>query len=60
MILVKPARAGLVIPMPNGRILPAEGLRVPVLTSFWRRRLHDGDVIATEAGDDTAATTTES
>lgn len=42
---VKPARAGETIRDPHTkRALPAEGGRVPD-SSFWLRRLRDGDVV---------------
>jgi hypothetical protein len=46
-IRIKPARAGLVVRAPGGRVLPAEGLDVTP-TSFWLRRLRAGDVIQVE------------
>ena len=46
---VKPARPGLLIRHPDTReYLPAEGLEV-VWTSFWQRRLQDGDLEVVEA-----------
>ena len=42
--LVKPAREGLVLPMPGGADLPADGARVDVEDLFWLRRLDEGDV----------------
>jgi hypothetical protein len=45
---VKPARAGDIIRDPRTKQqLPAEGGRVPD-TSFWHRRLRDGDVVLVE------------
>ena len=45
-IYVRPAN-GLVLRMPDGGTLPAEGMQVePSL--FWQRRLADGDVVAGE------------
>lgn len=46
-IYVKP-RQGLRIRQENGKPLPEEGGQVP-LNSFWRRRLRDQDVVATQA-----------
>ncbi|UEX76990.1 DUF2635 domain-containing protein [Sediminicurvatus halobius] len=37
-------RDGLQVRKPDGRVLAAEGERV-ALTSYWRRRLRDGDVV---------------
>lgn len=42
-IVVKPAK-GLTVLKPDGRKLAAEGETV-TRTSFWLRRLQDGDVI---------------
>jgi hypothetical protein len=42
---IKPARDGLVVRDPVTReAIPAEGAEVPAST-YWRRRLRDGDVI---------------
>mgnify|MGYP000147355656 FL=1 len=46
-IYVKP-RQGLRIRQENGKPLPEDGGQVP-LNSFWRRRLRDQDVVATQA-----------
>ena len=45
LLIVKPAREGLVIPMPNGADLPADGARVDAGELFWLRRIADGDVV---------------
>ena len=42
-IFVKPA-PGLVVLDPNGRPVPEDGIEVS-RTSFWLRRLRDGDVV---------------
>jgi len=43
---LRPARAGLIVPDPDhgGLPLPSTG-RELVLSSYWRRRLADGDVV---------------
>jgi hypothetical protein len=41
---LKPARDGLRVRQPDGRLLPAEGARVAI-TPYWLRRLNDGDVV---------------
>ena len=46
--LVKPAHQGLVLPMPGGADLPADGARVDVEDLFWLRRLDEGDVVIVE------------
>lgn len=45
-IFVKPARPGLIVRQPEhgGEPLPAEGAVVPP-TTYWRRRLKDGDIV---------------
>ncbi len=51
---------GLVVPGPDGRVLPPEGLVVndAQITRFWRRRQADGDVnispVADAPADETA------
>lgn len=42
-IFIRPA-TGLVVRMPEGGTLPAEGMEVEH-SLFWRRRLADGDVV---------------
>lgn len=46
-VRVRPARKGLLVPDPDhgGRALPAEGTEV-ALSSYWVRRIEDGDVLA--------------
>ncbi|SOD42330.1 Protein of unknown function [Nitrosovibrio sp. Nv4] len=39
---IKPA-PGLLVRMPNGNVLPAEGAEVE-MNSYWLRRLEDGDI----------------
>lgn len=43
-LYVKPATAGLRVPGPDGRDLPADGAVVPRI-GFWLRRVADGDVV---------------
>lgn len=45
-LFLKPARPGLLIPLPGkpGEYLPADGGVVPP-DSYWRRRLKDGDAV---------------
>lgn len=45
-IFVKPARPGLILRQPEHgwTPLPEEGALVPP-TSYWRRRLKDGDIV---------------
>lgn len=51
-MIVKPAKSGLVIRDPfTKRALADEGGRVPD-TSFWRRRIADGDVVLVEERDE--------
>lgn len=45
--IVKPAREGQQIRRPDGRPLPPEGGRVE-WSSYWQRRLRDGDIILTD------------
>lgn len=40
---LKPAE-GLKVRQPDGQVLPEEGKEVE-LTTYWRRRLRDGDVV---------------
>lgn len=42
-LYLKP-RDGLQVRKPDGRVLAAAGERV-ALTTYWRRRLRDGDVL---------------
>ncbi len=45
-LFVKPARNGLIVRDPQtGKPLSAEGEQKPD-TTYWRRRLRDGDVVA--------------
>jgi hypothetical protein len=50
MIRIAPS-PGLIVPGPDGRPLPADGIFVPeaMVTRFWRRRQTDGDVTITTA-----------
>lgn len=48
VVRLQPARPGLVVRGPDGAPLPAEGLLV-TLTTFWARRLRDGDVVVADA-----------
>lgn len=45
-IRLRPARPGLRVPIPEraGQVLPQEGAEV-VPSSYWERRLADGDVL---------------
>lgn len=44
-MMVRPAQPGAIVRDPKTKIrLPPEGRRVPD-SSFWRRRLLDGDVV---------------
>jgi hypothetical protein len=47
---IKPAKENLIVRMPekNNQPLPATGCEVPD-NNYWRRRLHDGDVVQIEA-----------
>lgn len=46
---VKPRESSLIVRDPDTRrTLPPEGAEVPD-TTFWRRRLRDGDVVLVEA-----------
>jgi hypothetical protein len=47
-VFVRPARLGLKVPLPElpGHYLVDDGALVPP-TSYWRRRLGDGDVVIT-------------
>lgn len=42
---LKPAPGRRVLIHPTREPLPAEGKNVGVLTPYWHRRLHDGDVV---------------
>ncbi|WP_442918221.1 DUF2635 domain-containing protein [Magnetococcus sp. PR-3] len=46
---IKPARPNLLVALPDGPgHLPADGLTVKSpLTTYWRKRIKDGDVITT-------------
>ena len=48
-VTLKPARPGLVVRGPDGAPLPVAGQAV-TLTTFWARRLRDGDVMVADAG----------
>lgn len=54
LIHIKPAKAAVPVRKPNGEYLNAEGEKVE-RSSFWVRRLNDGDVVAIKAAK--AATT---
>ncbi len=43
---IKPA-PGYQVRMPNGNVLPADGVEVEI-NSYWLRRLEDGDVLEAE------------
>lgn len=47
MTRVYPASEGLILPMPGGRNLPAEGEVVDLDDLFWARREKDGDITET-------------
>lgn len=52
---LRPSSPELVIPDPDhGGNLPPEGLEVP-LSSYWRRRIKDGDVVQVGGGDEKKA-----
>lgn len=51
---LKPAREGLRVRRPDGRLLPAEGARVAI-TPYWHRRLAAGDVVRGRAPAKSAA-----
>ncbi|MGI2196887.1 DUF2635 domain-containing protein [Shewanella baltica] len=54
LIHIKPAKAAVPVRKPNGEYLKADGEKVE-RSSFWVRRLNDGDVVAIKAAK--AATT---
>jgi hypothetical protein len=45
-LFVKPATPALKVRNPAGGYLPTDGAAVPS-SAYWRRRLADGDVVAT-------------
>ena len=55
MYLIRATSPDLVIPMPSGGDLPAEGAIVPALDLYWVRRTADRSVIATEVAAETVA-----
>lgn len=47
LINIKPAKPAVPVRKPNGEYLKAEGEKVE-RSSFWVRRLNDGDVVETK------------
>lgn len=53
MFLIRPAREGLLIPMPTGGDLPQGGAIATALDLYWQRRKSDGDATIDEVAADT-------
>lgn len=48
LIHIKPAKAAVPVRKPNGEYLKADGEKIE-RSSFWVRRLNDGDVVEVKA-----------
>ena len=56
-ISIKPAKADVQVPKPDGCKLKAEGETVK-RSAYWVRRLNDGDVVLVESKQSAASTVT--
>ena len=56
-ISIKPAKADVQVPKPDGSKLKAEG-EIVKRSAYWVRRLNDGDVVLVESKQSAASTVT--